>query len=710
MTSETENKHRFSPIILDPLEPDGRDLLEALKADPGIDVIDRWPAQMSSLQRLRPAPCAELLGEPRRWVYYPWRRVVVSLLGPRGFRVVRLDRNRHLITAEEQDRLGALRIGVVGMSAGHAIASALAIEGLCGELRLADFDELELSNLNRVPASVLDVGDNKAAVAARHIAELDPYLPVVVFGRGVMAENLAEFLDGLDVVVEECDSLDMKVLVREAARARRLPLLMATSDRGLVDVERYDLEPDRPVFHGLLGDVDAGRLAGLADRDKIPHVLKILDASELSARGAASLIEVGHTLSTWPQLASDIAVGAAAIAEAVRRIGLGEHLPSGRVRIDIAAALSHPHHPAKRDVPESAAGPDSVASVDPLQAIAAAAISAPSGGNAQPWRVELAGDRVTIMLAAEYSTSIDIGLRGSAVAVGAAAFNARVAAAAHGVLGTFQFDEDDVRSPLRAILRLGHSDNPDLARLYTAMLRRETNRQHGTPGVLNGETIGALRSTARREGGRLQLLTEADDIAKAAEILACAERARYLTPRLHAEMEAELRWPDDEPADTGIDIRSLGMQPGELLALDILRRPEVMAQLAHLDAGAALIADTRARVGASSALAVVSVPGGTLADYAQGGSAVEAVWITAALHGLAVQPIAPVFLYAHRLDELQSLSVEFAASLHELRSQLRRLADTRDDESVALLLRLFTAPPTPWRSRRDRRRIHSGAE
>ncbi len=35
------------------------------------------------------------------------------------------------------------------------------------------------------------------------------------------------------------------------------PMLMATSDRGLVDVERYDVEPGRPIFHEAVGDIDA---------------------------------------------------------------------------------------------------------------------------------------------------------------------------------------------------------------------------------------------------------------------------------------------------------------------------------------------------------------------------------------------------------------------------------------------------------------------
>ena len=58
------------------------------------------------------------------------------------------------------------------------------MQGMCGELRLADFDDLELSNLNRVPATVFDLGVNKATVAARRIAELDPYLHVRVLAVG----------------------------------------------------------------------------------------------------------------------------------------------------------------------------------------------------------------------------------------------------------------------------------------------------------------------------------------------------------------------------------------------------------------------------------------------------------------------------------------------------------------------------------------------
>ena len=107
-------------------------------------------------------------------------------------------------------------------------------------------------------------------------------------------------------------------------------------------------------------------------------------------------------------------------------------------------------------------------------------------------------------------------------------------------------------------------------------------------------------------------MTEPDDIARVATILAAGDRIRYLTPRLHAEMISELRWPGDPCPDTGIDVLSLELDPGDLAVLDILKRPDVMAHLARWNAGTALGEDTRRRVLASSAVAVISVARGNL--------------------------------------------------------------------------------------------------
>ncbi|MDF2825795.1 MAG: hypothetical protein K0R68_3203, partial [Mycobacterium sp.] len=219
--AEISDPHPHSASVLDEGNADDRRVLDQLRADPQVEFRDTLAQQRRTLTRLRPAVGAELLGETHRWAYYPWRRTAVGILGPQSFAALRLDRNRNLITAAEQAALGRLRVGVVGLSVGHVVAHTLAMQGVVGVLRLADFDELELSNLNRVPATVLDLGVNKAVIAARRIAELNPYLKVEVQTGGLRPDALDDFFDDLDIVVDECDSLDMKVVIRETARQRR---------------------------------------------------------------------------------------------------------------------------------------------------------------------------------------------------------------------------------------------------------------------------------------------------------------------------------------------------------------------------------------------------------------------------------------------------------------------------------------------------------
>ena len=697
-------------MILDDGDPADKRVLDRLRADPAIEFIDESDNQLAELRGLLPPPAADLVAESCRWAYYPWRRTVVAVLGPRGFRAVRLDRNRNVVTTDEQARLGALRIGVVGLSAGHVIAHTLAAQGLCGELRLADYDHLELTNLNRVPATVFDIGLNKGQAAARRIAELDPYLPVTVMDTGLTLDTIDDFLDGLNIVVEECDSLDMKVIVRERARARGIPVLMATSDRGLVDIERFDLERERPIMHGLLGDVDPVSLSRMTSGAKVPLLLRFLQAEHLSARGAASLLEIDRTLSTWPQVSGDVAAGAPVIAEAVRRIGLGEHLPSGRTRLDIGGALDSLREP---ELPEEGiAEPDAYS--DPVLpgvpgVIVAAAMRAPSASNAQPWHLEAGPDGVAIRLVPEHTSLLDVGYRASAVALGTALFNARVAAAAQQLLGPATLTEDPTGTggvPLQATLQLSDGTDPQLAVLYEATLARETNRRIGTAQPITDGTARLLRDVVEREGAQLHLLTEQADIDRMATILAASDRARYLTPGLHAEMLAELRWPGDPLPDTGIDIRSLEMASGELAVVDILRRPDVMANLARWNAGSALGEDTRRRIAASSAMAVISVTGDSLTDYARGGCAVEAAWITAQQQGLAVAPISPIFLYARGPKDLAEVSTAFSEELSRLQDEFERLAGIATGDVPVLMLRFADCEPASVRSRRDLDRVY----
>ncbi len=191
------------PTVLRMWVASERAALQQLVDDPQVDVSDTLDDQLGELvqtrtpsRKLSPEEAretaAELVGgrplaEYGTWVHYPWLRRLVHVLPEEEFIELRTSRNRYLITAAEQGTLATKRVGIVGLSVGQSVAFAIALERGCGELRLADFDTLELSNLNRLRGTVHDLGLPKVALAARASAELDPYLEVRCFADGLTA-------------------------------------------------------------------------------------------------------------------------------------------------------------------------------------------------------------------------------------------------------------------------------------------------------------------------------------------------------------------------------------------------------------------------------------------------------------------------------------------------------------------------------------------
>lgn len=343
-----------TPVILDPILAHDAATLEALRNDRDVTVCDTLAEQLTDLARTRspsaPLDAAALAAGVRnildgqdersfgRWVYFPWRRTLVHILPPDAFAELRSDRNRNKITSDEQARLATRTVAIAGLSVGLAIATTLALEGVGGTIHLADFDTLGLSNLNRLLGSVAELGVPKVDIAARRLYELNPYLTIRAFPDGVREDNIEAFLDGVDLLCEECDSFPMKLRLREVARRRRIPVLMETSDRGMLDIERFDLDPARPLLHGLLGGVEPAEVANLAAPERMALVQRIV--GECSERMTQSLPEIGRTISTWPQLGSSVTLGGGTACDAARRILLGQHTASGRWWVDVGAIIA----------------------------------------------------------------------------------------------------------------------------------------------------------------------------------------------------------------------------------------------------------------------------------------------------------------------------------------------------------------------------------
>jgi hypothetical protein len=140
----------------------------------------------------------------------------------------------------------------------------------------------------------------------------------------------------LDLFVEVCDNLDIKVRSRFKARELQIPVVMDTNDRGMLDIERFDLEPQRNLFHGLLQSFTTpDGVIDLNDGNRMEMLMALVSFESLSERMKYSMSEIGKTISTWPQLASSVILGGAITTDISRKILLGQHSASGRYYVDL---------------------------------------------------------------------------------------------------------------------------------------------------------------------------------------------------------------------------------------------------------------------------------------------------------------------------------------------------------------------------------------
>ena len=661
------------------------------------------------------------------WVYYPWSRRLVHMLDEEEFIKVRSNRNQYKITLKEQEILSTKRIGIIGLSVGQSIALTLAMERGFGELRLTDFDTLELSNLNRIRSGVHNLGIPKVVITAREIAEMDPFLKVICFFNGLNEENMDSFFSDngkLDLLVDECDGLDIKILARFKARELRIPVIMDTSDRGMLDVERFDLEPNRPLLHGTIENVDPQNIKNLSTEDKIPVMLQMLGVENISLRAKASMIEVEQTINTWPQLASSVALGGAVGADVSRRILLDQYHDSGRYYIDLEELIAdkekhsddkkvtrlNPFKPltveeleviASRVLPASM--PDDIyPDKESISSMVAAAAAAPSTGNDQPWKWFY--KKGTLFLFHDEFRSHSFGdfqKTASFITFGAAYENLFVHALSLGIEPYYSFFPDKSSEKLVAAIRFRKlNPNPlsDLLKpLDQAIFKRHTNRIIAPKAEISGDLYSRLATLAESvPGAKVRFFTDENDMRSMARIIGACDRMRLLHPEGHYDfVHREMRWtPEDaEKTLTGIDIRTLELGNSLMAAMGVIKSEKVIDAVKQFGGGNALGMLAMRTVSTASALCMISIPGYELKNFFEGGRSMERFWLEATNLNLAIHPvISPLYLFSRILHgNGEGLDEKNIKELQYLREAFNKIAGTGNNDAEVFLTKIAIA-------------------
>jgi len=157
------------------------------------------------------------------------------------------------VDIEGQEAILASRVLIIGLGGlGCPVALYLAAAGV-GELVLADFDEVDLSNLQRqIAHGQADIGSLKVDSAAASIAAINPEAKVVCVSHRLADEELVGEVARASLVLDCSDNFTTRQAINRACVATKTPLVSGAAIRMEGQVAVFDSRhADSPCYHCL---------------------------------------------------------------------------------------------------------------------------------------------------------------------------------------------------------------------------------------------------------------------------------------------------------------------------------------------------------------------------------------------------------------------------------------------------------------------------
>ena len=165
------------------------------------------------------------------------------------------------IDIEGQQKINDSTILIIGMGGlGSPTALYLAAAGV-GHIVIADFDQVELSNLQRqIIHNTSDIGDDKVNSAKAKLLELNPNITVTVANEIMHSDNLASLIKDVDIVLDGTDNFESRFEINKACVECHKPLISAAVIRfeGQISVFK-GYEVDQPCYQCLYSEQGDGR-------------------------------------------------------------------------------------------------------------------------------------------------------------------------------------------------------------------------------------------------------------------------------------------------------------------------------------------------------------------------------------------------------------------------------------------------------------------
>jgi len=147
----------------------------------------------------------------------------------------------------------------------------------CGvqNLKIVDFDRVELKNLNRQGYFFTQVGQPKVLALKDILNQINPGANIAIAVEKIDSKNVEKIIMSYDVIVEAVDDEATKALIFEAAMKLNKKVVAASGVAGFGDCERIKIKRGRNFV--IVGDFST------SVKDKKPYAPKVTAVAAIQA-------------------------------------------------------------------------------------------------------------------------------------------------------------------------------------------------------------------------------------------------------------------------------------------------------------------------------------------------------------------------------------------------------------------------------------------
>jgi len=200
------------------------------------------------------------------------------------------------IDAEGQQRLLDSRVLIIGLGGlGSSSSVYLAAAGV-GHLVLVDFDEVDISNLQRqIVHATNDIGRLKVDSAKEHLLELNPEIQITTIDHKIEDTTLEEQVKLATVVVDCSDNFQTRFAINEVCVRLKIPLVSGAAIRFEAQVSVFNSNHRDSPCYRCLYDTEAEVEQTCTANGVISPLLGIIGSIQ-ACETMKIIMDIGETL------------------------------------------------------------------------------------------------------------------------------------------------------------------------------------------------------------------------------------------------------------------------------------------------------------------------------------------------------------------------------------------------------------------------------